>query len=1020
MGRGREIIGREHPAGLLRAEVVRAADSHGGLVLVTGEAGIGKTTLVTGAADEARARGALVLGGACWDSDSAPGYWPWVQVVRALRRAAVAQEWSAAEEAGGSGLSVLLGDRTGGDPMEGFELYDAVTTALVAVSHHRPVVVVLDDLHWADTASLRLLEFAAQHTWFERLLIIGTYRDAEVEAAGHPLRPLMAPLVAKATTVTLTGLEREGVGALIARTVGHQPAADLVTEVHLRTGGNPFFVEQTARLWRSGGAVSAVAPGVRDAVRRRLSLLPEAVARLLTAAAVMGREFHRQVLAATLSAPVPEVDRLLDEAMVARLVVALGEGRFAFAHDLVRETLYEALGDTDRRRLHATVVRVLDGDLLLPGDLAGHAWLAGDELAPERVVEVLVRAARDADSRLAMEECLVHYRRAYERTATVPRRRVTVGLHLVGDLRHSREHEEAARVHGEVIATAREIGDPELLARAALTDYWHEEPAGRTALLREVYPLLAGKAWEDGGEGLAREVARHAVDLARARGDDEALRVALWARHDAIWGPGTAAERVGITAELMKVARRVDDKGGLYFAASFRWVALLELGDPAYLEQYQQFVAIASSEGRPRSTLASAIDHTIIATVAGRFQDAETALERAVSRFSEQHERHDHFAYMMGHLRWALHLLRGRYEDLPALQKMLDERHPHGTLLAAISAAATGDAEAALRLLPDGSPRTYEALWLRAQAQVAAAAGDAALRERARVALRPHAGQWLVSLYGCDVSGPVDLWLGALDAAEERWDDAVRRLTAAAESADRLRSRPWAISARARLASALAARGDQAAASALRRRVDAEAAEIGMHLAGVTASDPSGNEFRRDGAVWVLGFGGDQVHMPDAKGLRDLHLLLGAPGRDVPAVELLSPEGGAVVVAARRMGGDPVLDEEARSRYKQRLAWLDEEIDRAAYRGDDARVAELDRERKALIDELRAATGLGGRTRRLGDDAERARKTVTARIRDTLRRLDESHPALAAHLRATVSTGATCRYDLPPGVTWRL
>ncbi|BCB84151.1 ATP-binding protein [Phytohabitans suffuscus] len=1036
MGSGREIIGRDHPAGLLRAEVARAAGSHGGLVLVTGEAGIGKTTLVTGAADEARDRGALVLGGACWDSDSAPGYWPWVQVMRALRRTASAREWAGAEEAGGSGLSVLLGDgwfaergavsrdaasrderAGGGDPMETFEIYDAVTTALVAVSHHRPVVVVLDDLHWADTASLRLLEFVAQHTWFERLLIVGTYRDVEVDAAEHPLRPLMTPLVAKATTVTLTGLERDEVGALIARTVGHQPDGDLVTEVHLRTGGNPFFVEQTARLWRSGGAVSGVAPGVRDAVRRRLSQLPEAVAHLLTAAAALGREFHRQVLAATLSAPVPEVDRLLDQAMVARLVVALGEGRFAFAHDLVRETLYDALDDAKRRRLHATVVGVLDRDLLVPGDLARHAWLAGDELPPERAVDVLVRAARDAGCRLAMEEGTGHYRRAYERTVTLPRRRVTVGLDLVNGLRHGGEDEEATRIDDEVVALARELGDAELLARAALNGNWFEGPGSRRSLLREAYPLLAGEEWTGDDHELVRVVASRTVELARERGDDEALQVALWSRHDAIWGPGSADERVDITAELMRLARREGDKGGVYFAASFRWVALLERGDPAYLDQYDEFVAVASSEGRPRSAFSSSIDQTIIATVSGRFADAETLLERAIAGFSEQHQRHDHFEYMMCHLRWSLYQLQGRYEELPALHRVLEKRHPHGALLATISAASAGDPQTALRLLPQSAPRTYEALWLRAQAQVAAVVDDPELRARARAALLPYAGQWLVSIYGCDVGGPVDLWLGALDAAEGRWGDAVRRLTGAAESADRLRARPWAVEARGRLAEAYAAQGDAGAARALRRRVETEAAAIGMRVAAATPPD---NEFRLDGAVWVLGYGGHQVHMPDAKGLRDLHLLLGAPGRDVPAVQLLSPEGGAVVVAARRMGGDPVLDDEAKAQYKQRLGWLDDEIDRAASRGDDRRAAALDQERRALIDELRAATGLGGRTRRLGDEAERARKTVTARIRDTLRRLDESHPGLATHLRAAVSTGATCRYDPPSGVTWRL
>ncbi|RST09871.1 ATP-binding protein, partial [Streptomyces sp. WAC04770] len=104
------LFGRDHPAGILRSEIVRATESHGGLVLVTGEAGIGKTTLVTDAAHEARRRGALVVGGSCWDSDSTPGYWPWVQVLRGLRRSATAAEWASAQEASDGRLGILLGD----------------------------------------------------------------------------------------------------------------------------------------------------------------------------------------------------------------------------------------------------------------------------------------------------------------------------------------------------------------------------------------------------------------------------------------------------------------------------------------------------------------------------------------------------------------------------------------------------------------------------------------------------------------------------------------------------------------------------------------------------------------------------------------------------------------------------------------------------------------------------------------------------------------------------------------------
>jgi hypothetical protein len=161
------------------------------------------------------------------------------------------------------------------------------------------------------------------------------------------------------------------------------------------------------------------------------------------------------------------------------------------------------------------------------------------------------------------------------------------------------------------------------------------------------------------------------------------------------------------------------------------------------------------------------------------------------------------------------------------------------------------------------------------------------------------------------------------------------------------------------------------------------------------------------------------VHMPDAKGLRDLHTLLGQPGTDVPVLVLLDP-GRATPQVVRRFGADAILDERAKARYRRRLAELDVEIDRALDRHDDDRAAELDHERQALIDELRRATGLAGRPRRLGDEGERARKTVTARIRDSLRRLDQRHPELARYLRATISTGFTCRYQPAGDVTWRL
>ncbi|MGC5286916.1 ATP-binding protein [Micromonospora sp. DT231] len=1102
--RGDAIIGRDHPAGLLRAELDRAATSHGGLALVTGEPGIGKTTLVTSAAREARQRGALVLGAACWDSDSAPGYWPWVQVLRGLRRSA--DDWAVARQAAEPALTALLGESdaskeqaerltgwvgvdAGPDvaDQEAFALYDGVTAALVAVSQHRPVVVILDDLHWADPASLRLLSFAAQHTWFERLLLIGTYRDAEVESEEHPLRPLLMPLVAKATTITLTGLSRDEVAALMTRTAGREPDAGLVDEVHRRTGGNPFFIEQTARLWHADEAADTIAPGVREAVRRRLAQLPSPVVEALTVAAVLGREFHRQVLAACVSAPAAQVDRLLDRAVTARLVVARGGGRFAFAHDLVRETLYDGLADDDRQARHGTVVRAVDDlreltDLLIPADLARHAYLAGPALDRARVATLLVAAGREAFARLATDEAAVHYRRALE-VVEDPPQRVRILVEFGEAQYHHAGREEAGRLLTEAGTLARTLDDPALLARVALIvnrarQVETADSIEAAELVREAYRRLIGEPGPDASVGaLIADLITATESIARRGRDDEALTFSLWARHDTTWGLGTAATRSALTAEIRDVARRTGDRETELWATSLRWVALLELGDPRFNEEFTTFVSVDRRGDLARHRMAATVDSGIIAAFRGDFVEAD-------ERFADLTGVGDaEFGFMGHHLRWSRLLLQGRHDEADTLLDGLAPLdYPYRELLRAITAAERGDDETTVRLTAGIEaasiryPRPVSPLWLRLRAQAAAASADPHRCDAARAALAPHRGEWTVGLFGCDISGPVDHWLALVHAAEQRWDDAIEGFTAARDSANRLGSRPWSLIARAGLANALAGRGDPADAptlAALRATTAREATALGMtqvlHRLGATSTDAAGRptahqvvapgqaiaptaaagpgqgvasdpgvgpvgagraavdgpadegyEFRRDGPVWQLGYAGSVVHLPDAKGLRDLHLLLGRPGSDVPAVELLDPAAGPELVAARRLGADPVLDDEAKARYRQHLARLDEEIDRAAARDDDRKVAALDGERGALLDELRAAAGLAGRTRRLGDEAERARKTVTARIRDTLRKLDERHPALASHLRESVSTGTTCRYLPSEPLPWRL
>ncbi|WP_159029820.1 ATP-binding protein [Streptomyces marincola] len=1079
-------LGREHSAGLLRAEIDRTADSHGGLVLVAGEAGIGKTTLVTSALGHARARGALVLAAACWEHGGSPGYWPWMQVVRALRRAAGPGRWPALAETSGPGLAALLGESGGearsapgagpggdGERPPGardFLLHDAVTDLLLSAAQWRPVVVVVEDLHWADAASVRLLQFLVRHTWSERVLVIGTYRD---DAAEGPQGALPEPLLARARVLALTGLGPEAVARLMARTTGKEPDGGTAAEVHRRTGGNPFFVEQTARLWAQGSPVDEMAPGVRWTLEQRLARLPADLAAFLSAAAVLGQAFWPRQPAAVLGVATEDADALVARAVAARLVAPLDGGRFGFAHDLIREALYARFDPAGLRRAHAAALRALRRDpdeVPLPADLARHAVAAGDEVPAAETVEYLLAAARDAVGRLAMEEAVGHYGRAREAVpAREVERRALVTLDLAAARYALGDATGAHAAFGEVLILARELRDDQLLARAALTLHALRDPGRHDPLLvdavREAHEALAGGSGPASGataggvplDRRAQELSLRAVQLARRSGDDLALGFGLLARHDAIWSPRTTAERRALSEELLGVARRRGDLTLELQAAGRRLGALLEVGDPRFLDEHRAFAARAEQSGAPRDRDEAWLSRCAVATLTGRFEDAEEIIGNA--RAGGEQVSFDR-ASLWRHQAWALSLARGgsgpeagggsgfesggRGDRNPGA-----ERGDAGAgLAAALTAVQRGDVNRAVRYLraceADGvrHPVWFAPLWLRFQAQTAALAGDAARCRSLRAELAPLEGNWAVSIAGYDVHGPYLLWASVLDAALGRWDAAVAGLTEARRAAGRLGALPWSVEATLRLAGALAARrgrGDAERAAALFDEARRDATALGMARAAERAAaglggpaprraagrqaPPGGagagdNLFRlRDGA-WTLRFSGRTVHVPDAKGLHDLRRLLARPGAEVPAVRLHAPAGDPPDDPAGGPPG-PAPGPPGSGEAARRLEAVERRIARALAAGRDAEAAEADRERAALLADL-AAGGPAGRREPAGEEAERARKAVSGRIRYVLRRLGALHPELAGHLGDSVTTGHVCAYRPDPPVEWTL
>ncbi|MEU5582630.1 AAA family ATPase [Streptomyces huasconensis] len=1058
-GTGQTLLGRDDFLRSVRAQLERTRGGHGGLLLITGEAGIGKTALTGRVVHEAGRAGMTVLRGACWGADGTPGYWPWAQVIRGLRRSMPTEAWEAAPEAARVVGQVLPGGGGKAEETGRFELFDAVTTLLVTAAQHRPVLVVLEDVHWADTASVALLEFAAQHVSLERVLIVATCRLVEVERPDHPLRDRLRSLVARATTLTLTGLGAADVAELMRRTVGCAPDGALVADVLRRTGGNPFFVQETARLWAGGHQVRGMPPGLHASLQQRLHLLDGDVADCLGAASVLGRRFRTDTLASLTGTSSEEVRRWLAQAADAQLVAHERSGDVLFKHDLVRETLYGALDARRARQLHAAAVRALRStavpqDATLPVELARHAHLAFEELDRDEAVELLLSAARHAESRMAHEEAAGHYERALDRLGEeTSARRVLLGLHFGTALQMVGEHERSWRVFTDAAALARRLGDPLLMGRTALTLYG-SDGLGDTTVLK---PRVLRWAYEQGRTAsesaselplsqtsLARHVAAAVVAGARAAGDDDTLHIGLWARLQSEWGPRSAVDRRALAGELVAVSRRRGDRWTEHVAMSMCWVAALEAGDPRFMEDFHAMVALGAADGSARLRLHSVIDHSIIQALTGRFAEATQLLDASESMNTPGA---NYYRYFSSHHRWSLLVLRGRFaEARRLLGTMRAQQHPYVDLVEALTDLEAGEGQGVPVPRPGAGAggdtvlhRSVTPLWLRHQAQAAAASGDPAWCETVRAALAPYSGQWLVSLFGWDISGPAALWMGVLDAAQQRWEAAVRHLTEARRSADRLHALPWSLRARLELAAAVSAQEahDERYVAVLLSEAEAQARELGMthllarvgpaaahHLGappGRAAAPPASSayEFRRNGEVWRLTYEGRTVHMPDAKGLRDLHCLLSRPGQDIAAVRLLNPDDDTVATV-HGMGADEVLDDEARSRYRRHLERLEAEIDRAVEQGDDQRAAAYDRERADLLEELRRCAGLGGRPRRLGDSRERARKNVTARIRDTLRKLDQRHPELAAHLRGAVSTGTMCRYAPARDLRWQL
>jgi tetratricopeptide (TPR) repeat protein len=497
---GREVELRQAVAALDEARTAAR------VVLVEGEPGIGKTRLLEELAAEARRRGAVVHWGYAFEGGATPAFWPWLPVVRAL--VARGGSASAAPE-----LTALLerddGGEAGAADRTRFRVLEAVNSLLSDAAAETPLVVVLDDLQWADLPSLELLTYAARELGERPVLLAGTVRELEVgrnDAVVEALATLSR--VPSTRRVTLRGLSHLQTTELVRAAAGRDLEPDVVAAILDRAEGNPFFATELAHLVEaerdpdlSLGAVSAggdVPSSVRDVVRRRTALLPEPTVRLLQVAAVVGRDVQLDLLVRATDRDVEAVLDDLDPAIVHRLLAPVADrpGVFRFSHALVREVVADDVSSLRRARIH---VRVADALEATAGDrddaaeiLAEHLWAAAPVGVGRRAAAALERAAEVAVRRYAFEAAegmldrAVRLRRSVGGADDVEAELLTVsrllsiqrsrrGYASVADSPHLRRAEELALRAGRPDILARLLWT-EWAAHDSLCDYARSEP----------------------------------------------------------------------------------------------------------------------------------------------------------------------------------------------------------------------------------------------------------------------------------------------------------------------------------------------------------------------------------------------------------------------------------------------------------------------------------------------------------------------------------------------------------------
>ena len=727
------VIGRSEELEILDAAFKRVSAGDGReVVLIAGEAGMGKTTIASEFARGAHGQGATVLFGHCQEETGAP-YQPFREAIGHYVTHAPDAVLTRHVEFSGPHLGLMiraLGSRLGFTPSsttadpeaERYLVFAAAVDLLMRASEDQALVIVLDDLQWADKQSLQLLRHVVASIEPLRVLIVVTYRSTDL-AQSDPLVEILAALRREpgVSRIDLKGLGDADLVTFLERSKGAELGeADLslARALYRETDGNPFFVTEvlhhladTGQLGNGMPDVVSVEHGaqswllpdsVREVVSARVGRLGDPAKQVLAVAAVIGRDFDVEVLAAVANRSEDELLDVLDAAHATALVREVSDvpGHYVFTHALIRRTLYDELGVTRRARVHREIAETLEGMRQVPSaaavrDLAYHWFCATQPVDVSKAIEYSRRAAQAALEALAPDEALRYYGQALQLHAQLAQPDPLLGVDLRIGWGTAQRQVGAGEYRTTLLEAADEaerLGATDRVVAAALANSRgffsavggvdHERigqlERALAALGAERGPtrarLLALLAQELAPAGeLERRLAlsEEAVEIARGLGDPQVLVEVLNLRFNAILGPEMLQERLNTVREASALAEDLPDPVVRLFASMFTVFANLDAGDRREIDRASEAaISLADQIGQPTLRWISTWTRVLRSWLNGELEAAETQINDAFALGfeSEQPDATVVPGVLLMFLRWA----QGRAEEIePVLTQML-------------------------------------------------------------------------------------------------------------------------------------------------------------------------------------------------------------------------------------------------------------------------------------------------------------------------------------------------------------